>query len=54
MIIKSKVGMDFDVPLRGLWGTLWGTSKSITTLLFMSTSLEQNGNIDFSVTIVIL
>ena len=36
MIIKSKVGMDFDVPLRGLWGTLWGTSKSITTLLFIN------------------
>ena len=29
IIIKSKVGVDFDVPL---WGTTWGTSKSTPTL----------------------
>ena len=30
--MKSKEGVDFDVPLRG---TSWGTSKSTPTLLFM-------------------
>ena len=40
-MIKSKVGVDFDVPHDApLLNTLWGTSKSIPTLFFTIETLK--------------